>query len=87
MEKVKTRFAKRVTDSRVVATKPAAVARPTDKMDITPTTFKRQMTPADFIDRVQCRAYELFEKRGYYNGNDMGDWFEAERIVRAELGI
>ncbi|MEZ5360170.1 MAG: hypothetical protein R3F48_15240 [Candidatus Zixiibacteriota bacterium] len=27
-------------------------------------------------------AYGLFERGGYHNGNDMGDWFAAEERVR-----
>ena len=37
-----------------------------------------------FYQRVQEKAYELFERRGYSNGNDLADWFEAERIVRSQ---
>lgn len=31
---------------------------------------------------VQQVAYSLYERRGYTDGNDMGDWFEAEQKVR-----
>jgi hypothetical protein len=40
---------------------------------------------ADFYQRVEKKAYELYEGRGYQSGNDWQDWFEAEQIVRNEL--
>jgi len=39
----------------------------------------------EFQQRVEKKAYELFEQRGCNNGNDQGDWLEAERIVTKEL--
>ena len=33
----------------------------------------------DFVRQV---AYSMYERRGYSDGNDMGDWFEAEKKVR-----
>ncbi|HBO97197.1 MAG TPA: hypothetical protein DE315_01900 [Candidatus Omnitrophica bacterium] len=35
--------------------------------------------------RVEKKAYELYEQRGYTNGNDLQDWLEAEQIVVCEL--
>jgi len=35
--------------------------------------------------RISEVAYELFLKRGATHGNDLGDWYEAERIVLSEL--
>lgn len=35
--------------------------------------------------RIEKKAYELFEQRGYSHGNDVNDWLEAERIVNQEL--
>ena len=32
-------------------------------------------------DEIACVAYGLYEKRGCVNGNDFGDWVEAEKIV------
>ena len=34
-------------------------------------------------ERIQKKAYELYEKRGCVDGNDLADWLEAERLVRA----
>ena len=38
----------------------------------------------DLQKRIQEKAYEIFERRGYSHGNDWADWFEAERIVRSQ---
>jgi HSP20 family protein len=35
----------------------------------------------ELLDKVRNRAFELFEKRGRDSGNDMGDWFQAEKEV------
>jgi len=40
-----------------------------------------------FERRVEKRAYELFEKRGFESGHDWDDWFEAEKAVEAEMNI
>jgi hypothetical protein len=36
-------------------------------------------------DKIRRRAQELYEKRGRVPGNDLGDWFEAERQIKEEL--
>lgn len=35
-------------------------------------------------ERVERKAYELYEKRGGAHGLDTEDWLEAERLVLAE---
>ncbi len=42
-------------------------------------------SPPEFFERVQKKAYELFEQRGCTPGNELSDWYEAERIVKAEV--
>ncbi|MBF0486255.1 MAG: DUF2934 domain-containing protein [Candidatus Omnitrophica bacterium] len=39
----------------------------------------------EFFRRVQDRAYEIFVNRGCVHGNELNDWYEAEKIVRAEI--
>lgn len=34
--------------------------------------------------QIERKAYELYEKRGWIHGLDVGDWLEAERLVLAE---
>jgi hypothetical protein len=41
----------------------------------------------EFYRRVGQKAYELYINRGADHGNDQTDWFEAERLVRAEMGL
>ena len=38
----------------------------------------------DFYQRVEKKAYELFENNGCQHGRDWADWFEAERIIRTQ---
>ena len=38
-----------------------------------------------FAQRVEKKAYDLYEKRGCQNGHDCDDWFEAEKLVEAEM--
>jgi len=33
--------------------------------------------------RIRELAYRLYEMRGRSNGNDRGDWFEAEKRIRS----
>ena len=34
---------------------------------------------------IEKEAYRLFESRGYAHGNNMGDWYQAEKNVLAKL--
>ncbi len=41
-----------------------------------------KMLGRDEIENIiRERAYKLYEQRGYTNGSDAADWFEAEKIV------
>ena len=37
-----------------------------------------------FINRVRERAYFKAQQRGFENGNDLQDWYEAEQEIKAE---
>lgn len=39
------------------------------------------------FEAIRKRAYDLYCKRGYTNGNDMKDWLEAEKQVKREMGL
>lgn len=39
--------------------------------------------PADLESEIRLRAYELFERRGYVDGQAEQDWFTAEREIRS----
>jgi hypothetical protein len=41
----------------------------------------------NFTQRVEKKAYELFAKRGFNNGHDWEDWFEAQREVESEINM
>jgi hypothetical protein len=38
-----------------------------------------------YIQMVEKRAYDLYEKRGGEHGRDQEDWFEAQKLVEDEL--
>ncbi len=39
----------------------------------------------DYAQRVEKKAYELYLQRDCQDGNDLGDWYEAERLVEADI--
>jgi hypothetical protein len=47
---------------------------------ITPTTAKM---PRQLHERIQRRAYELAQQRGFTPGQEMDDWLQAEREIEA----
>ena len=38
-----------------------------------------------YAEKVEKKAYELYEKRGCQDGHDCEDWLEAERIIEEEM--
>lgn len=42
--------------------------------------------PRPSHERIAVRAYELWEKRGWPEGADLGNWFDAERQLLSEPG-
>ena len=40
-------------------------------------------SPAELQKKIQQKAYELYQKKGCADGNDLADWFEAERLVKS----
>ena len=55
----------------------------TSKSSSKSNSSKKSMGSEDFNKKVAYKAYELFVKRGSTPGNEWGDWFEAEKIVRS----
>ncbi len=83
MEKTKTRSAKKITDTvkkivGIADDKPAALKKASAKKEISQEELGR---------RIQDKAYELYVKRGCTPGDPQNDWYEAERLVKAELHI
>lgn len=41
--------------------------------------------PDGMWERIARKAYELWEQRGYQEGNALRDWLDAEEIVMEEI--
>ncbi len=76
METVKKRFAKRVSATKLAAKK--LLFEPVGK---------KKINDDELLQRIQSRAYDLFLQSGCVHGKDQENWYEAERLVKAELGI
>jgi len=48
---------------------------------------ENRVSREEFMQLVQQKAYEIYEKRGCKPGNDLEDWLNAERLVKLGLGI
>ena len=48
---------------------------------------ENRVSREEFMQLVQKKSYELYEKRGCKSGNDLEDWLEAERLVKEDLGV
>jgi len=48
---------------------------------------ENRVSREEFMQLVQKKSYELYEKRGCQPGNDLEDWLEAERLVKEDLGV
>jgi len=48
---------------------------------------ENRVSREEFMQLVQQKAYEIYEKRGCKSGNDLEDWLNAERLVKLGLGI
>jgi len=45
----------------------------------------KRVSSEEFMQLVQQKAYELYEKRGCKQGNDLEDWLNAERLVKEDI--
>jgi hypothetical protein len=45
---------------------------------------KKEDKPTNLQEKIQKKAYELFEKRGCLSGDDLTDWLEAEKIIKSK---
>jgi len=58
------------------------------KKEAVPKTSKRgfsQISPDVVRSLIEKRAYSFYEKRGCTPGNDLKDWYEAEKSILAGL--
>jgi len=46
---------------------------------------ENRVSREEFMQLVQKKAYEIYEKRGCQSGNDLEDWLNAERLVKEDL--
>ena len=49
-------------------------------------SFEQKASPPldDFHAQIAIRAHELYQRRGSHHGQDLADWFDAERQVLSE---
>ena len=40
-----------------------------------------EQAPPAIEEQIRCRAYELYEKRGGADGQDLEDWLQAESEI------
>jgi len=48
---------------------------------------EKRVSREEFMQLVQKKAYEIYEKRGGQPGNDLEDWLNAEKLVKEDLGL
>lgn len=41
--------------------------------------------PEGMWERISQKAFELWQERGYRDGHDLEDWFDAKTIVMEEI--
>jgi hypothetical protein len=88
--KKKTSAISRTTARTAVKTPPVGESMSVERRTAEPSVLPPgapmpALTEDELRARVAQKAFELFERRGREGGNEMADWLEAERLVRAEL--
>ena len=48
------------------------------KAELPPSSVPNQEDETD----IAARAYEIYESKGRIDGDDLGDWLQAERLLR-----
>ncbi len=43
------------------------------------------LSEEQLVDEIKKTAYEVYEKKGCIVGNEMADWLEAEKLVKAQV--
>lgn len=67
-----------------LTTKNPARQNDASKASFVKKNVKSFVDQATFNQRVQEKAYELYLNRGGAPGNELADWFEAEKIIASE---
>ncbi len=60
---------------KMKASKRSAVAASPQSMEL----------PDGLWERISKKAFELWQERGYRDGHDLEDWFDAKTIVMEEI--
>jgi len=73
------------TTTKPAPTPASKIATPTAGPKKGKTIAKPQSpTPEELYGKISKIAYELYERRGWHQGQDMSDWLDAERQVFAQ---
>ena len=59
--------------------------RSTGKRNVFSSLSTKKFNAEEIQQKIEKKAYELFEQRGASHGSDLEDWLEAERIILAEI--
>ena len=84
MENSKKRSAKRVS-SPVKEAVVQVVAKAASM--VKPAPAPKKISEDKMFKLIESKAYEAFVARGCVAGDDLGDWYKAEALVKKELGL
>ena len=45
----------------------------------------KKLNQGELYSLITKKAYEFYQRRGYNHGNDLRDWYEAEKAVMSNL--
>ncbi|MBD3296198.1 MAG: DUF2934 domain-containing protein [Candidatus Omnitrophica bacterium] len=74
----KTTKARKPARKTTKVTKPARTKRP---------RTSKKISQEQLQDMISMKAYEIFEQKGSVHGDDMSDWFEAEKLVSTQTKL
>jgi len=67
----------------VMATSAGGIKKTVKKAVVKKTVKKSAVKIEITTEMIAKKAFELYEKRGYQNGNPEDDWYEAKRLLEA----
>jgi len=80
---------KTTTKTQAKTTKKTAAKKTVVKKTVAKPAAKKaslaKMKPGELNVLIAMKAYALFESRGYSHGNDLNDWYEAEKMIVAKV--
>ena len=89
MIKVIRKLRKKASKTTTAKSTPAkATSKPTVKKTVKKTVKNKpkKISQQEYFAMVEKKAYEFYVNRGYSQGNDTDDWYEAEKLVKISLG-